>query len=247
MQDMKPVLLILTGHAPCNIRARHGDFSHWFRAGSRLAHPIHVVDVVAGEQLPAPQKVAGSIITGSAAMVTERSAWSERTAGWIRHAMDIDLPMFGVCYGHQLMAHALGGRVDYLPGGREIGTLPISRHANHNGEIPLSRELPTRFLAHTTHEQSVLEAPPCAQVVAGSVRDPNHLLHYGQHATSVQFHPEFNTDLMRAYIRRKRHVLREEGRDPHQVLETVTPTPHARSLLQRFVRINNWVNRSEAA
>lgn len=75
-------------------------------------------------------------------MVTERADWSERTAGWIRNAMDAELPLFGVCYGHQLMAHALGGRVDYLPGGREIGTLPIAL-TPQGANDPFSAKLPT--------------------------------------------------------------------------------------------------------
>lgn len=108
----RPVLIIRTGRAPDAIRARHGDFPHWFRLATGVARErVQVIDVAAGEDLPKASEVAGALITGSAAMVTERANWSERTAGWIRDAMDHQLPMFGVCYGHQLMAHALGGRV----------------------------------------------------------------------------------------------------------------------------------------
>ena len=235
---MKPVLIVLTGHAPDNIRARHGDFPHWFRIGAKLARPLLVVDVAAGESLPPARSVAGGIITGSAAMVTERAAWSERTAGWIRDAMDVELPLFGVCFGHQLMAHALGGHVGYLPGGREIGTQPISQHLAGRGD-PLLAGLPGSFRAHTTHEQSVLEPPAGATVLAGSARDPNHFLRYGRHATSVQFHPEFNADVMRAYIRRKHDVMQQEGQDPWSTFRAVAPTPDARRVLHRFA----WLNR----
>lgn len=233
---MKPVLIIRTGRAPDPIRARHGDFPHWFRLGAALApERISIVDVAAGEALPPPAQVAGAWITGSAAMVTERAAWSERTAGWIRDAMDVELPLFGVCYGHQLMAHALGGRVDYLPGGREIGTVPIqvTERAAHD---PLAAALPTSFRAHTTHEQSVMEIPRGAAVLAGSARDPHHLLRYGSNALSVQFHPEFNADVMRAYIRRKRVDMHREGFDPHHTFRQVAATPIARRLLRHFSR-----------
>jgi GMP synthase (glutamine-hydrolysing) len=233
---MKPVLIIRTGRAPDPIRARHGDFPHWFRVGAQLPpERIRIVDVAAGEALPSPTEVAGALITGSAAMVTDRAAWSERTAGWIRHAMDAELPLFGVCYGHQLMAHALGGRVDYLPGGREIGTMPIqvAAEARHD---PVAAALPASFRAHTTHEQSVLEIPKGAKVLAGSARDPHHLLRYGANAVSVQFHPEFNADVMRAYIRRKRADMHREGFDPHQAYRQVAPTPIARRLLRHFAR-----------
>lgn len=230
---MKPVLIVSTGHAPDPIRARHGDFPHWFRIAARLAAPVRVVDVAAGEALPAPDAVAGALITGSAAMVTARAAWSERTADWIRAAMDAELPLLGVCYGHQLMAHALGGRVDYLPGGREIGTLPLERLPVAQRD-ELAGTLPAVFRAHTTHEQSVLEAPPGAVVLARSARDPHHLLRYGRNAVSVQFHPEFSADVMRAYIRRKRDAMHREGSDPHEAYRQVAATPVARGLLRAF-------------
>lgn len=231
---MKPILIIRTGRAPDAIRSRHGDFPHWFRLCARLPKArLQVIDVAAGEALPAAQDVAGALITGSAAMVTERAAWSERTAGWIRDAMDAQLPLFGVCYGHQLMAHALGGRVDYLPGGREIGTQPIEV-LQAARQDPLADSLPAVFRAHTTHEQSVLEIPPGATVLAKSARDPHHLLRYGPNAISVQFHPEFNADVMRAYIRRKREAMRREGSDPEQVFRQVAATPAARHVLRAF-------------
>jgi GMP synthase (glutamine-hydrolysing) len=237
---MKPVLIIRTGRAPDPIRARHGDFPHWFRLGAGLhTRQLHIVDVAAGEALPSPREIAGAMITGSAAMVTARAAWSERTAGWIRDAMDIELPLFGVCYGHQLMAHALGGRVDYLPGGREIGTqaIGLSCDAAHD---PLARTLPASFRAHTTHEQSVIEPPRASIVLAGSARDSHQLLRYGPSAVSAQFHPEFNADVMRAYIKRKHADMQREGSDPLQAFRAVAATPFARRLLRRFSRGHGW-------
>jgi len=239
---MKPVLIIRTGRAPDAIRARHGDFPHWFRLGAQLPlRRLQVVDVAAGDALPTPDAVAGAIITGSAAMVTERAAWSERTAGWIRHAMDAELPLFGVCFGHQLMAHALGGRVDYLPGGREIGTQPIEKLATAAHD-PLAARLPTSFRAHTTHEQSVLEAPSGVVVLARSARDPHQLLRYGPHALSTQFHPEFSADVMRAYIRRKHADMHHEGFDPQRSFREVAATPIARDLLLRFAHRHGLSN-----
>ncbi|MEO7052426.1 MAG: glutamine amidotransferase [Rhodanobacter sp.] len=237
---MKPVLIIRAGRAPDAIRARHGDFPHWFRlvAGLRLDQ-VQVVDVAADEVLPPAQAVAGAIITGSAAMVTERLAWSERVAGWIRDAMDEELPLFGVCYGHQLMSHALGGRVDYLPGGREIGTQPIELARGHEGDA-LTRVLHDGFRAHTTHEQSVLEPPSGATTLARSARDPHQLLRYSPNAVSAQFHPEFNAEVMRAYIRRKRADLHREGADPERIYRAVAATPVARRLLRQFARLHEW-------
>ncbi|HET7359353.1 MAG TPA: glutamine amidotransferase [Rhodanobacteraceae bacterium] len=223
---MKPVLIIVTGHAPAPIRARLGDFDHWFRVALRLP-PSRVQAIDAQHAaLPAPHAVAGAVITGSSAMVTDRAAWSEHLAGWIRTAMDASLPLFGVCYGHQLMAHALGGRVDDLPGGREIGTQRIEWL---DGEAPA-------FRAHTTHQQAVLEAPAGARVLARSPRDARQILEYGPRAMSTQFHPEFSAAAMRGYIALRAGTLRDEGMDVAALLRDVGPAPQARLLLRRFAR-----------
>lgn len=233
---MKPLLIVRTGRAPDVIRARHGDFPRWFQLGLRLRDPhVRLVDIENGDRLPDPTECAGAVITGSASMVTERLPWSEAAAGWIRNAMDADLPMLGVCYGHQLMSHALGGRVDYLPGGREMGTVRLTLNESARQDA-LGAALPALFDAHATHEQSVLELPREAVSLARSERDPHHLVRYGKHAVSTQFHPEFSAEVMRAYIRRRHDVLHGEGLAPDDMLAAVVPTPHATRLLRGFVR-----------
>lgn len=235
---MRPLLLIQTGEVPEPIFSRHGGFAEWFRAAMRLAPAqMRVVRVDEGALLPAPAAVAGAVITGSAAMVTDRADWSERTAAWIRNAMDAELPLFGVCYGHQLMAHALGGTVGWLPAGREIGTQAISHRRNGNAAGGAWIDgLPAAFPAHTTHRQSVLAPPPGAEVLARSALDPHQLLRYATHAVSTQFHPEFTAELMRAYVDARADVLREEGRDPTVIRAEVQETDDARELLAGFAR-----------
>lgn len=230
---MRPLLLIQTGEAPDALLARFGGFADWFREAMRIQPAqMQVVRVDEGAPLPTPHAIAGAVITGSAAMVTDRADWSEHTAEWIRDAMDAQTPLFGVCYGHQLMAHALGGKVGWLPAGREIGTESIARLAT--GEIPGSRELPSLFPAHTTHRQSVLAPPPGAHTLARSELDPHQLLRYAPHALSTQFHPEFSTEHMRAYIDARADALRKEGLDPDALRADVRDTEAARALLEGF-------------
>ncbi len=230
---MRQLLLIQTGEAPDSIRARFGGFADWFREAMRLQPAqMQVVRVDRGEALPRPEAVPGAVITGSAAMVTERADWSERTADWIRTAIDAQTPMFGVCYGHQLMAHALGGEVGWLPAGREIGTQSITRSTRADDDS--LGTLPASFPAHTTHRQTVLVPPSGAEVLARSERDPHQLLRYAPHALSSQFHPEFTAAGMRAYIDARAGALREEGIDAMAMQDAVQETEVARSLLERF-------------
>ncbi|MGD9265575.1 MAG: gamma-glutamyl-gamma-aminobutyrate hydrolase family protein, partial [Lysobacterales bacterium] len=118
----KPILLIKTGGTIKEVRPVSGDFEDWFERDMEVENFLQV-DVYRRQELPAPGTVAGIVITGSAAMVSEKEDWSEYTAAWLREAVAREVPTLGVCYGHQLLAHALGGRAGPNPQGRQIGTV----------------------------------------------------------------------------------------------------------------------------
>lgn len=229
------LLIVQTGAPPAEIEAEHGDLPVWF---SRLLAPwrrqISTVRVYAGEALPAPDSQTVAVMTGSWAMVTDRLAWSESTAEWIRAAMVVEMPLFGICYGHQLMADALGGEVEYHPAGRETGCKAITLSAAGRTD-PLLSDRPAHFPAHLSHLQTVIQLPPEATVLASSAHDPHQIVRYSQHALSTQFHPEFTPDIARSLIQYRDEVLRMEGIDPQQLLDGVEECSTAAGILTRFV------------
>lgn len=230
-----PLLIVQAGTPPEEIRGPLGDLPAWFcQALNRPADTVRVIRVFEDEELPAPDAGYAAVITGSWSMVTDRESWSEATADWIRKAMAIEMPLFGVCYGHQLMAHALGGRVDFHPDGREIGcqTIQLLKEA---ADDPLLGGWRSRFAAHLTHMQTVIEIPPSARVLARSDQDPHQIVRYGPKAISTQFHPEFTPQISTAVIRSRADVLRREGKDPDGLLAGVEDTPEATKLLRDFV------------
>jgi len=227
-------LIVQTGSTFAELRARRGDFPDWFRVGLGLAgDAVDIVRADAGESLPKHSSHAGVIVTGSPAMVSERARWSEDTAAWLRERIDSGTPMLGVCYGHQLMAHALGGHVDYHPSGREIGTVVIERLPQAMDDVLLA-SAPEQFQAHASHQQSVLELPRGAVTLARSAHDPHHAVRYAPNAWGLQFHPEFSVEIMRGYLQRRPRA--RLGDCPAQCCtqREHMPTPHARRLLRRF-------------
>jgi len=231
----KQIVLIKTGCTIEQIKPRHGDFENWFAAGLGVTDLIQV-DVFRHLVFPPPEELAGIVITGSPAMVSARLDWSERTAEWLRQAVQTNIPVLGVCYGHQLLAHALGGRVGPNPAGRQIGTVKV-RLIDQSQDDPLLGHLPGTFSAQTSHSEVVLDLPPGAQRLATSPLDDNFAIRFAENVWGVQFHPEFSAPVVSDYIRYRAVALREEGLDPEHLLSQTVDTEEARSVLQKFTKL----------
>ncbi|HYD78239.1 MAG TPA: glutamine amidotransferase [Paucimonas sp.] len=234
MASPKPLVIFKVGNAVGNLAAELGDFEDWIvDAIGPTAVAIEIVDPRRGDALPRIAELGGAIVTGSGAMVTDRAPWSEELARWLRGAVAAQVPVLGICYGHQLLAHALGGEVGYHPGGIEIGTVTVER-------LPAAREdtlfghLPDRFPAQAVHRQSVLRLPPGAVPLAGNGFEPHHAFRAGASAWGVQFHPEFGAEAMRRYIGHCTGHLAGGEAAAAALTERVVPTEEASSVLRTF-------------
>lgn len=233
-----PILILKTGSTHAHIRERLGDFEDWIASGLRQGGDATVLthDAMAGGALPAASSLAGVVITGSHAMVSEREPWSEALLPWLRDAVAGGLPVLGICYGHQLLAHALGGEVAHHPQGVEIGTVQVTRR-QESDEDPLLGGLPTTFAAQAVHWQSVRKLPPGARWLASSAHEAHHAFRVGERAWGVQFHPEFSDEALRAYLGGMDELLGAQGRDAPAIRAGLQPTPEAASVLPRFAQL----------
>ncbi|RWR03420.1 glutamine amidotransferase [[Pantoea] beijingensis] len=191
-----PLAIVQLGIPPAAVSARVGEQADWFIQALNLQQGEYcIIRPHLGESLPDYATLSAAILSGSWAMVTDHADWSERTAAWIRGAIDYRLPLLGVCYGHQLMAYALGGTVADNPQGWERGRVIVEQFGNSD---PLLASLPTQFPVWLSHRQTVLIPPQGAQVLARSPLDACQIIRYTPEALSVQFHPEFDAHIMAA-------------------------------------------------
>lgn len=113
---MNSIAIIKTGSTFPHLASRRGDFEDWIVSGMGVhSDRAIVLDVDSGSHLPEPDRFSGIIVTGSHALVTDHHPWSEQTAEWLVRAVERQIPMLGICHGHQLLACATGGEVGEKP------------------------------------------------------------------------------------------------------------------------------------
>lgn len=244
MADPKPILVLKTGEALPPVVATRGDYEAWIAQGmgQRLgAGEVEIAAVHLGDPLPRADRIAGVVITGSASMVSAREPWSERAAVWLAEVVRDDaVPVLGLCFGHQLLAHALGGEVGPNPNGREMGTVEVHFEAaaappgatSFAALSPLFE--PGTFLGHTSHVEAVLRPPKGAEVLARTALDPHSVVRYGRRQWGTQFHPEFDAEILRCYVEARREILASEGHDADAMLAKIQDTPDLARVLERF-------------
>lgn len=236
-ENGKQAVIIKTGEKIASLAAVKGDYEDWIASGlSSVYQDVTVIDVARGEPLPPLEQVAAIVITGSGAMVTERTLWIEQSAAWLRRAVTAGVPVLGICFGHQLLAYALGGEVGDNPRGLEVGTSTIRLTDAANAD-PLFRGLPASFVAQLSHQQSVLHLPEGARLLASSDKDPHQAFAIGHCAWGVQFHPEFNKSVVQHFIHYYGEHLEQQGESAEALLRATAESPEGASLLPRFAEL----------
>ncbi len=171
----KRILVVKTGEPVPKIAEKRGQFADLIAGsiGELFTGDYAVVDART-EEPPSPRGADAVVITGSAANVPTREGWMLRTEAWLREVVAVGTLVFGICFGHQILAQALGGEVQRNPRGREIGTVAVEQTASD----PIFDGLPATFAANVTHIDTVVRLPPGGRPRPVPARGlPRHPLH----------------------------------------------------------------------
>jgi GMP synthase (glutamine-hydrolysing) len=223
----RSILIVKCGSAPRSVASRFGDYENWFiRALGGDPSQFTVVSPQKGEPFPDPSRCAAVLVTGSPSSVLERRSWMTETGAYLLKAAEKQVPVLGVCFGHQLIADALGAPLARNPRGREFGAIDVELTAEGQRH-PLFRGLPAKTTFHATHEDEVTGLPEGAVLLAANGFSAIQAFQSGSHLFAVQFHPELWLEPVKAIAEERRltpqHYRAEEA-------------PAGRTLLQNFHR-----------
>jgi GMP synthase-like glutamine amidotransferase len=205
--------IVQTGAVPAHLQPQFNDYPLMFRQMfETTGEGLSFGDVDAqAEALPDPAALDGIVITGSPAGVYEDHAWLPPLRDFIRRAYQNGTPMLGVCFGHQIMADALGGEVQKSDKGWGLGrhTYRVTRQA------PFLANAPETLSVACSHQDQVIVVPEAADVFLASDFAPHAgLVYRNGRAMSVQPHPEFEDSYATALVEMRR------GKAPEPVIET---------------------------
>lgn len=236
MSAERAIVVVKTGEPVASVASRRGSFKDLIvgAAGDAWAGPWTEVDARTGP-FPEPRGAAAFVITGSAANVPDREPWMLELEAWLRRVVDSGTPTFGICFGHQALAQALGGEVVRNARGREIGTVSIEITADDPALWPAGAS--RTFVANATHVDTVVRLPPGAAVLARSGLDDHQAVRFSPRCHSVQFHPEIDADVMRGYVDSRREILAREGFDVDALVERIDDGAGGTDVLRRWIRV----------
>lgn len=195
--------ILVVGEPPAELADRYSGYGTMLEELLRAADgalEFRQYDVRGGERPAAPGAHDAWLITGSRHAAYDDLPWIHWLAGFIRELDARKIPLVGICFGHQLIARALGGEVVKAPQGWGVGV----HAAGITARAPWIDADAEVVRMVVSHQDQVTTLPPGAEALAASDFCPIAMYHIGSHVFAMQAHPEFS----RAYSRDLMEVRR---------------------------------------
>jgi GMP synthase-like glutamine amidotransferase len=188
------IAILETGTPPSDLAQGHGRYDAMVHDLLGEGHHYTTFRVFDYELPGSPDAFEGYVITGSSAGVHDGLPWVDNLASFLRAAKG-RTKLVGICFGHQVMAHAFGGTVAKAPQGWGLG---LHRYVLCGRRAWMDDTASVEVIA--SHQDQVTGLPPGAAVIGASDFTPNAMIDYGDGAISFQCHPEFTTAFARDLI-----------------------------------------------
>lgn len=193
--------ILETGYPPDSAVDAHGSYPQAFmKLLDGYGFTFEQWAALEGELPDSVQQADGWLITGSKYGAYEDLPWIKPLEQFIVQAYRAEVPMVGICFGHQIIAQALGGKVEKFQGGWSVGRV----------EYQLD-EIGDKVPLYAWHQDQVTELPPEATVAGSTGFCQYAALQYHNKAYSIQPHPEFTRGYTKDLLEARRNILPEDA------------------------------------
>ena len=233
--------IIEAGEMPGNVAEIYGQYTDIYRTllSDRLPQARYKTYRAYQNRLPQDSAECDAwLVSGSPNSAFENQDWILALQAFLAEAHEARIPLVGICFGHQILAQALGGKVERSAKGWVVGLDEydiVQSRPWQTGERP-------GFAIYAYHQDQVSEVPKNCEVLASSIKCPNATLAYGETAISLQGHPEFSAGLMRRLISLRRGQGLPEALADQALLELPpSDAPFDQARMPESQRIASWI------
>ena len=223
--------ILITGHPPENLIEEFGNYGDMFAQLLEDKNFTFSTYTVLENTFPKLNDCDGYIITGSKFGVYDDLTWIPRLEEFIRNCFNTAIPIAGFCFGHQIIAQAMGGVVEKFSNGWDVG------HKTYALEGSLKSE---KISVMAWHQDQVIEKPKDSEIIASSDFCKIAGLAYGKTGLSLQSHPEYNSAFLKGLMRERGRVLPKKAKEGfYENIDLPLSTGRVTDMVETFFKRNN--------
>ncbi|KAF5813993.1 putative glutamine amidotransferase [Helianthus annuus] len=203
LSGMKRFAVLLCAEDSDYVKKKYGGYFGVFVR--MLAEDGEIWDVyrVCNGHFPSDEEIElydGFVITGSCNDAHGNDVWICKLLVLLNKLDSLNKKVLGICFGHQILARSLGGKVTRAASGWDIGVRTV--HFSTSMKTSINLKLPARLSLIECHQDEVRELPPKVEVLASSDKTKVEMFRYGDRIMGVQGHPEYTMDILTHLIDR---------------------------------------------
>lgn len=198
MGDGKRFAVLLCAEDSDYVKKRYGGYYGVFVEMLAEEGEAWEVFKVANGEFPDDDEIAnfdGFVITGSCNDAHGNDVWICKLIALLKKLDSMNKKVLGICFGHQILSRALGGKTGRAISGWDIGVTAIHLSSS-TSTLFSSLNIPTTLSVIECHQDEVRELPPEAEVIAWSEKTGVEMFRYGDHMMGIQGHPEYTKDIL---------------------------------------------------